>query len=163
MGAASFDPEGIGRDRDTELASLVLFFEALPSALLPSCCARDLERNLRPAWEGRRERRAGRCLGRPEDTRAGCGGDVQGIVNRWCGTSPVGRSVASVGRSRRLTTAQGITPVQWRHVRAALVARLGAGLLSHEGGCRAWHSFAVRGLLDPVKAPGCTLGKKNRL
>lgn len=37
---------------------------------------------------------------------------------------------------------------------------LGAGLLSHEGGCRAWHSFAVRGLLDPVKAPGCTLGKR---
>ena len=37
---------------------------------------------------------------------------------------------------------------------------LGAGLLSPEGGCRAWHSFAVRGLLDPVKAPGCTLGKR---
>lgn len=91
--------------------------------------------------------------------------------------SVVRRPARSVGRSHRLatadhtpcgcvgwlTTAQGITPVQWRHVRAALVARLGAGLLSHEGGCRAWHSFAVRGLLDPVKAPGCTLGKKNRL
>lgn len=37
---------------------------------------------------------------------------------------------------------------------------LGAGLLSPEGGCRAWHSFAVRGLLDPVTAPGCTLGKR---
>ena len=35
---------------------------------------------------------------------------------------------------------------------------LGAGLLSPEGGCRAWHSFAVRGLLDPVTAPGCALG-----
>lgn len=58
-------------------------------------------------------------------------------------------------RSHRLATrrwlymAQGITSEQWRHVRAAPATWCR---------CRAWHSFAVLGLLDQVKAPVCALG-----
>lgn len=128
-----------------ELASLVLFFQALPSALLPVSVARGV---LQPRDSlGGREGAEGRAMPwTPRRHPCGGGGDVQGIVNQWCVDQP-GRSVGRIGWpplvTRRegcvgwLTTAQGVTPVQWRHVRAALVARLGAGLLSPEGGCRA--------------------------
>ena len=70
----------------------------------------------------------------------------------------------SVGRSHRLAARGAADNGSGRYSCAvAACARssgrsLGAGLLSPEGGCRAWHSFAVRGLLDPVTAPGCALG-----
>ena len=140
-----------------ELAPLALSYEALPSALLSLFVV--LECLAPRASLGGREGAEGRAMPWTPRTHSGCGGDVQGIVSSVdVGTSPVGRSVASVGRWGAADNGSGRYSCAVAACARSSGHSLGAGLLSPEGGCRAWHSFAIRGLLDPVTAPGCALG-----
>lgn len=110
-----------------ELAPLALSYEALPSALLSlSVVLGCLATPDQPGREGGSGGQ-GDALDAP-DTRWGVVGTFKAssVQLMWGPARSVGRS-HRLAAGERLTTAQGVTPVQWRHVRTALVARSGQG------------------------------------
>lgn len=122
-----------------ELASLALLCKALPSALPALLC--DLDDLATPASLEEGEGAEGREMPWTLPDRERSRHRVDGGPARRSGRSH------RLAAEKRLTKAQGITPGQWRHVRAAPVAHSGQGC---------WILRAALGLGTPSLAGDCS-------